>query len=185
MQKNINIIDLVVKEAKWVDSSVHSYACLMVDLHPTLKRKMGEIADEIPEEVLCPEDGVEERRHITVLYGLQDSDADCISQPGPVWMENDSKVSYFDNMEKGQSVAIVKIKSPDLHRIHYALDAQFPDNANSFPEYEPHATIAYLRYGHRLGDYEIPVTRWEVREFVLSKTDGNEQKISISGMIKE
>lgn len=89
--------------------------------------------------------GVEERPHVTVMYGLEEDDALPIYKIAaafgrPIRLEI-TALDRFAHAER--DVLIAKIKSPDLHELRGLLN-KLP-NRNTYPKYIPHMTIAYLK----------------------------------------
>jgi 2'-5' RNA ligase len=123
-----------------------------VNLPPEIAQPMSDFANSIPDEDLYTEEegfGREEEPHVTALYGLTGEDKQTAEQvrkalagEGPIKLRL-GKLSLFEN-EK-YDVLKVDIESDDLQRINGKL-SELP-NENDFPDYHPHATIAYLRKG--------------------------------------
>ena len=91
--------------------------------------------------------GIEQRPHVTVLYGLEKGLAKEVwataSEFGrPIRLE----VTALDRFEHPErDVLYAKIKSPDLHELVDLL-RRLP-NQNRYPKYVPHMTVAYLKKG--------------------------------------
>lgn len=94
--------------------------------------------------------GLEHDAHITMLYGFHEEVTpeeiesflkSHITRPIKVGL---SKISLFENGEF--DVVKFDIVSPNLKRLHYLLRDKFPCTIK-FPEYHPHATIAYVKPG--------------------------------------
>lgn len=92
-------------------------------------------------------DGIEQRPHVTVLYGIEKGLAKDVwataSEFGrPIRLE----VTALDRFEHPErDVLFARIKSPDLHELNGLL-RRLP-NQNRFPKYVPHMTIAYMKKG--------------------------------------
>jgi 2'-5' RNA ligase len=126
--------------------------------------------------------GVETKHHVTLLYGLLEEVTDkevfdiCMKHKiGEIKLHN---ASAF----KSENYDVLKFdaSNDELHAINKELD-ELP-NENSFPEYHPHCTIAYLKKGvvqkyiDLLKDREHVV---EPNSIIYSKIDGEEIKRKI------
>ena len=126
------------------------------------------------------ENGIQKLFHITVLFGVNDNVKDEVKKVfdkyKPVHIET-TGVEYFDT-NPDFDVAIVKCKSEELTKIHDELKDTL-ENEETYPNYNPHITIAYLKKGEKLDDNEqITDTSWEVDSLDISTSDGQLEKIS-------
>ena len=84
--------------------------------------------------------------HVTVLYGLTKHEADpvaaAIADHGPVTVTL-GKMSLFESED--YDVLKVDVESPKLRALNAKI-SKLP-NENTFPDYKPHMTIAYLKKG--------------------------------------
>lgn len=124
----------------------HDYSSTQANLPRNISQRLQAAAATIPDEKLT-EDGRENESHITVKFGLHGED------PAPVQnlLKNEppitatlGKASLFSNEDA--DVLKVDIDSPDLHRLNAKIAEALP-NTDTHPEYQPHATIAYLKPG--------------------------------------
>lgn len=108
---------------------------------------------EIDENDVSVEEGSgkkETNPHITVLYGIRERTPDeldlaSLSLPKKVEWEGLGK---FANEETPYDVLIIKIKrDTELQALFDYVNKVYPDNDNSFPDYIPHTTIAYVKKG--------------------------------------
>lgn len=168
-------------------SHKNEYGCVMVHLDVN-KDKWESLLDKIDDEDLYePEDdptyGKEKKPHVTALYGLhadipdQDIEEE-ISKIKTPKIKVDS-ISAFKN--ENFEVLKFDIESKDMHEINKNF-RQFP-YTNSYPDYHPHITIAYLKpdksdkYIKDLGEYiNIEITPSHI---VYSKVDGSEKKYEL------
>ena len=94
--------------------------------------------------------GRETNPHITVLYGIHEQSPDKLDLTSlhlPKMVEWDG-LDKFGGTGTPYDVLIIKIKkSPELQALFDYLDKTYPDNDNSFPNYVPHTTVAYVEKG--------------------------------------
>ena len=93
------------------------------------------------------DDGRELHPHITVKYGIKSDDVDELRKVlagVPPIRAKLGKASLFKNPE--HDVLKLDVDSPDLARVHQLISERF-ENDDTYPEYHPHATIAYLKPG--------------------------------------
>ncbi|MBA4187581.1 MAG: hypothetical protein C0467_06135 [Planctomycetaceae bacterium] len=123
----------------------HSFASVHTPLTGRAAFEVLSLARSIRPEDLA-EGGCETEPHVTVLYGLHSDDPDdvlpILRLAKPIALRL-GHVSVFPGPER--DVLKVDVVSEDLRRLNAAL-AGLP-HTNDFPEYQPHATIAYLRPG--------------------------------------
>lgn len=90
--------------------------------------------------------GIETEPHVTALYGLTKHDPEPIKAAleghGPVSFTL-GKMSVFDNPD--YDVLKVSVSGADIHAVNKKLKAL--PNENTFPDYQPHLTLAYLKKG--------------------------------------
>lgn len=126
------------------------------------------------------ENGIQKLFHITVLFGVNNDVKDEVKKVfdkyRPVHIET-TEIKYFSS-DPNYDVAIVRCKSEELTKIHNELKDTL-ENEETYPNYKPHITIAYLKKGERLDDSEqITNISWEVDSLDLSTSDGKLEKIS-------
>ena len=147
-QNTMNLSEVVKKNDR-----KHLFGCLMVSL-PVNKESWGELLNQINPEHIYGKDGEFGREfepHVTILFGLHDDIPDETIEKlistftSPKIMM--SKITSFENDQF--DVLKFDVDSPDLHKCH-AQVCQLP-NSDEFPQYHPHATIAYLQKGTAKG----------------------------------
>ena len=162
----------------------YSYGCAMVyfDAPEIFKVQDAIDPDDLYEEEGDRSYGFEDEPHTTLLYGLHsdeiENDQDVIDacttiEIGPIKLHN---VSFFRN-EK-YDVLKFDAKNKNLGKINQALTDKFPFTTD-FPDYHPHATIAYLKpgagdkYVEKFKDMEVEAIPSSI---VYSKADGKKIK---------
>lgn len=127
----------------------HSYASTHVVLPKPIAEKMRAFGSRISPDDLH-EDGVEKNPHITVKYGLHYNSADLVKdalkEEMPVKFRMNGLHVFPANEKRNSDVLVSKVDSPDMHRLNTKVAGSAP-HVDTFPTYEPHATIAYLKPG--------------------------------------
>jgi 2'-5' RNA ligase len=99
----------------------------------------------IPKEDLAG-DGLESQIHVTLKYGIHNHDPfelrNIIWNFGPIKMKL-GKTSLFSNEF---DVVKIEVTSPGLHELHKLITDNF-ECTDTFKEYIPHVTSAYVRLG--------------------------------------
>lgn len=132
------------------ESSGYEFGCVMVDVPVSNWKEITNYID--PEDVYTGDDdthGIQEEPHVTVLYGLhKEVTPEMVKSVfrdfnDDINIEVDG-IDIFEN--KDYDVVKFNVK-PDgaLQELHNRL-SEFP-NSNSFPDYKPHITIAYVNKG--------------------------------------
>jgi 2'-5' RNA ligase len=132
------------------ESSGYEYGCVMVEV-PVNNWK--EIISYInPEDVYSGGDdthGIQENPHVTILYGLhKEVTPEMVKSVFRDFTEDiNIEVDGIDIFEnKDYDVVKFNVKADGaLQELHNRL-SEFP-NSNSFPDYKPHITIAYVNKG--------------------------------------
>lgn len=132
--------------------------------------------------------GLEIEPHCTILYGLHDDEIEeeeviqllnLIKMP----VVNFDKITLFEN----EKFDVLKwdLDPTQLQVINKIVDNTFP-NTQSFPDYHPHCTIAYLNPGsgksyvrEDIESFTVPVTKW-----VYSKANGRKIAIYPDGHVE-
>ena len=129
----------------------YDYSHVAVQIPEEIAEKIMEFGKTICDEQLYEEEddasyGREDDIHVTVLYGIHDTDADGVTEvvsdiePGTLKFED---ISFFDT-DKGYRVMKIDIDSFDLHMLNQKIrkDVEY---TTDFPDYHPHCTIGYVK----------------------------------------
>jgi 2'-5' RNA ligase len=104
-----------------------------------------------PNDVYHQEDlGLEMKPHVTVVWGFDDSKVDIETLQRFCWRAKtiDIEVKSISFFEPDEVYDVVKfdIKSKDLQKLNASIERNF-DIKNTYPDYKPHMTIAYVKKG--------------------------------------
>ena len=140
-------------------AEARSFSCLMGQLPRDLSAGVHHIASQIhPNDVLHAAFEENEYPHVTVLYGLHTTNPDEVfahlkrnNAVRPLTMTL-GDLDVFRHRD--QDVLKINVHSPDLDHLH-SVAKKLP-NSFSFPSYNPHVTVAYLKPG--LGEKYIGIT---------------------------
>lgn len=174
----------------------YSYGCVMADLPDDIAKKVMAFAALIPDEDIYDdgsgEHGREDEPHVTVKYGLHTDDPKeveaVLGNEPPVKIQLGG-MSAFHN-EK-YVVLKLDVRSSDLHHLNSIVSNEL-ECTDSFPDYHPHVTIAYLN--HRKDDpywYQKLYSRmfeglhFEVDELRFSTADDKEYEIDLEGQMQK
>jgi predicted nucleotidyltransferase len=126
------------------------YGCLMVNFEiPNWNSVISKI---LPKDIYDePGFGIEKEPHVTVLYGFKDDvqleDVKKVVKKvlnGPITVEI-TGVGIFETEGKPYDVVKFNVKSKELERMN-KLAKKLP-HTSTFPNYQPHITIAYVKKG--------------------------------------
>lgn len=173
------------KYKQFLESKKYEFGCVMVDYNFT---NWSEILKSINKDDVYEEEGknygLQDRPHLTLLYGLHDTVTDDeIKSCFKGFVEDDFKVeisgvSIFENPE----FDVLKLgvtKNQKLQEINSRL-SELP-NSNKFPEYKPHITIGYLKsgtgYKYVNPKYSHKIT--SIKKIAYTRPDGTELIITL------
>lgn len=152
--------------AKGFDGEVHKFSSTQVELPADLAVRLIHVGRMVAEEDLYndPEDptfGRETDAHITVQFGLHtDKSADVADLVRGFGLAHAhlTKIGMFPGKDScPYDVLKFDVQSPDLHRLHRLLNSSL-EVTDSFKQYKPHATIAYVIKGR--GEKYVHGTEW-------------------------
>jgi len=175
-------------------SSERDYSWVSISVPKSIGAKTIKFAKSIPERELYIEKteegeeihgkgwkyGVEDDPHITVLWGILTKDVRKIrkaleDQKGG--MVKLSQVGMFESEE--YDVLKVTVVSPALRKLNLALKENI-ENVDSYPTYNPHITLAYLKCGNGekyIKDKRFQGIKFEFDEIIFE--DYNDKATSI------
>ena len=129
--------------------------------------------------------------HVTVRYGLRrpaTEELKAFLRSQPPFEASLGKVASFpphaDASEQEAAPLIASVKAPELHRINGEIDKHDDFEPSSYPEYKPHATIAYVKpdaVKKYVGDTTTEGKRFMVRSIAVGDRDGNHEEIELGG----
>ena len=158
--------------------------CVMVPLpvDPTLV----EYISSIPDDALYTAEagyGREDNPHVTVLYGIADTDADktkdILKRLPKRLTATLGKITVFETNPKFD-VLKIDVTSPSLVRLNDFL-CKNVEYHNDYPKYHPHVTLAYLKKGRGkpyVGDTTFEGKTVKFDSFIYS--DKNSQPTTIN-----
>lgn len=152
------------------------------DVAADVKKWQKGIAD-----VALADDGVEDRPHVTVKYGIENPDEEkmreLLKDYGPIIMTLGKITCFPADENRDSDVLKVDIDSKDL----YDLNKLICDNFKTVDtyDYHPHMTIAYVKSGHgdKFSDssessyFDGTVVASDI--VLLSNTDGKKTEIQL------
>lgn len=164
----------------------YSYSSTQVNLTGEAAAAVKKLGKSIPDDDLA-EDGRESEPHITLKYGLHTSDpakvAAVLRGEKPIRLKLGKTSTFPPNKDNKSEVVKVEVHSADLHRLNKKISDAL-EHTDSFPNYTPHATIAYVKPGKakkHTGHYSLIGKEVLVNEVVFSSKDGKQTKIPLNG----
>lgn len=170
-----------------------SYGCVMAYLPEFLAEQIRGYAATIPMELMIrTEDaptGIPAETHITVKYGLLTQDenevASVIIGNEPVVVRL-GRVGIFHNED--EAVLKIAVESAGLRALHNRV-CQL-DHVNTYRDYRPHVTVAYLRkkeedpyYYRAFYSDQFEGTEFEIGQVVFSSAGGKKTVIGFNGEV--
>jgi 2'-5' RNA ligase len=171
----------------------YDYASTQVNLPSPVADKVLSLGKNIPDSDLAA-DGRENEPHITVKYGLKDDDSvskvrEILSKEPPIKAVL-GETSIFeagnDEQDRGDVVKL-GVESDDLARINKLIAKAIP-NEDSYPDYQPHVTLAYVKAGEGkkyAGDKSLAGTQIVFDSLSFRTKTGESIEIPLSGKSTE
>lgn len=129
----------------------YDYGIVMVSIHPDsdVARSLNEARSQISDEDLWGQGKDIDGNHVTVRYGIKGKVGDIVDylrRQVPFGLVL-GKVHVFPPSESSENTCpvVVEIYSQDLHQLNSGLEQVGSWAPSSFPEYHPHATLAYVK----------------------------------------
>ena len=161
---------------KFMESKNYQWGCVMLEVEVD---NWSEILKKIDDEDLyMAEDehhGKQKDPHITILYGL---DSSVIDEEVKVIFQDvkkeDFKIDVLDiNLFENEDYDVLKIEIRNNLLNKYYNELKKLPNHSSYPQFNPHVTIAYLKSG--LGKKYVeknPDIKLKVKSIVYTKSNG-------------
>lgn len=181
------------KTEKTSDKSQHDYSNTQVSLAGPTAEKVKSIGQSIPEEELYvdPNDssyGREENPHVTVRYGLETDDPADVAELSTLapFKGKIGKISIFE----GEKYDVVKadVESDGLHAANKKVGDLAPVPGETFTDYQPHVTIAYVKKGEGakyVGNAALEGQEIEISSIDLADRNGNTHTIQLTGKTED
>lgn len=136
-------------------------------------------------------DGLEEDPHVTLRYGIQGEDTDRIREFLERQQPFDATLGKTDIFppsanSDGAGVVVAPIESAELHRLNTEIERHGDFKASDFPDYKPHATIAYVKpeaAEKYRGMAETEGQRFRIASIDISKRDGSKETVQLKGKL--
>jgi 2'-5' RNA ligase len=127
----------------------YDYSCLMAEIPDDVAQEIIAFADTIPDEHIYEPDNDEKGRtkhaHITVKFGIHTTDladVEKVVAGSPLLRAKLGRVTAFNNEDF--VVLKVSVQSEDLTKLNGKIKREL-ECTDTFPDYKPHVTIAYLK----------------------------------------
>ena len=171
-------------------TSVHDYSSTQANLPQAQAQAIRDFAGKIPDAEIYsdPDDdsyGREEDPHVTIRNGMDTEDhgdvLPAFDNVGPIRAKM-GKVSIFESED--YDVLKVDIDSQDLHDANARVGDTVDLPGETFSDYQPHVTIAYLQKGEGqkyVGDTSFEGTEIVFDEVMFSSKNGEMNPIALSG----
>ena len=170
-----------IKKQLGVDEAkvAYDYGCVMVYFDFP---EMEDLHDLIDQNDLDPkEKGLEHECHVTLLYGIHSKEVtDEQVREAAKGMAGSIKLHNAGLFQNDFDVLKLEADNPTLHGCNFNL-RQLP-HTSSYPDYKPHATIAYLKKGEGLKYTEALIDKAYIvtpTHLIYSKPDGSKIRFEL------
>jgi 2'-5' RNA ligase len=167
----------------------YSYSCLMVRLPKALSSEIVQWGEDNISDNHLADDGKnsvgrEDDIHTTLFYGIKSKDPqesiEILSKVKPFKI----RLGLIDVFKDQDDYDVIKIQieSKELEKLHYEIEDKV-ENANTYPTYIPHVTIAYVKKGscdNLIGNKKFKGKIIGVDKVIFSSSDGSEKYISLN-----
>jgi len=167
----------------------YKYGSIQIDLNKDIKDKILKFANSIPKEDLYidTEDnnrgGIEEDSHVTVRYGLDSPAIEELNSVFNGYGESSLRLGKLSIFEADKyDVLKIDVESSNLIDLNKMIGENFDLPGETFKDYKPHATIAYMKKGKAdkyVSDETFKNSTNDFFELTFSDRDGNKNKIKL------
>lgn len=171
------------------NQKTHDYSNTQIQVKGKVAKEVKSFGQKIPDTELYTEEnddsyGREEEPHVTVRYGLETDNPADLKELGslpPITVKT-GKVSIFETDK--YDVVKVDVESDSLTEANKKVGEIAEVPGETFKEYTPHITIAYVKKGEGkkyVGDSSIEGQEITVDTINLSSRDGKMHEIKLEG----
>ena len=162
--KSMPMSPRVIQLAKALDAveevrTEHEYGCVLFLVPEDMKKKFLAEVHAIPSKYVAEEQNLEMEPHVTALYGILGTTLEDVVRI-VAGMESPlvrfGKTSSFPEGDNGVPL-FVSVESEDMQNLNSQLRSLLPHVAK-YPEYHPHATLAYVTDAEGLADKRNSLT---------------------------
>lgn len=174
---------------------VYDYQSTQVDLPKEIASDVTALAEKIPDAEISvdpndPTIGREKEPHITVSYGLdpkitKEDLLEALGDQQPIEVTL-GKTSVFANDE--YDVLKIDVTSSQLAEIHNKIKDSLGLPGQTFDDYKPHITIAYLKKGEAgkyAGDASLEGQKITLNDLAFSNTSGEKTIIPLASKAED
>lgn len=171
-----------MKQFKGFVVEEYDFSSTQVKLPVCIADIIKQFASKIPDEELA-EDGRELNPHITIKYGIHSTNPKVVTSlelPCSITVTL-GKTSVFEL--ENSDVLKIDVISDDLHKLNDLISSNVKVT-NTFPDYIPHATIAYLKPGlgkKYAGNDSFEGLTWTFAKIEFSGSDDRVTEIDLRG----
>ena len=127
--------------------------------------------------------------HVTVRYGVEGEETEGIKKYLSYLAPFEASLGKTDKFppsehSDGASVIIAPIEAPELHQINSEIEKHGDFAEPSFPEYKPHATVAYVKPEVADRYVGMGVThgkKFTVNEIAITDRNGKQEVVKLGG----
>lgn len=168
-----------------ITERTYKYSNTQIILPKDLSKKIIDFGKSIPDDEIYTDEnddsyGREENSHITLRYGTDVDNSMRLQGMKKLFPLNISleKISAFE--AENYDVLKISIDSPDLIKANKEIGKLIDFPGETFKDYQPHSTIAYLKKGNikkYIGDKRFENEKFKADSFVLVNRMGKTIKI--------
>ncbi len=173
-----------LKSYKLFEEKNYEFGCVMIDVPVKNWNEITQFIDNDDIYTVSGNNtyGVQDKPHLTLLYGthkeVESKQVESLLKDIKPFSIDIDGVDIFENED--YDVVKFNIKKSDILQSMFDKLSSLP-NSNSFKDYKPHITIAYVKKGTGK-KYIKPDYKWrvdDIDEITYSMTNGEEFKISL------